>query len=218
MKRAAFILLMALATTAISPLFAPQLLAFPHSEQLGSDRIYSTAPIDREQAQRVVERSRTLLAESPISLDGEPRHIFLTDGGWRWKWLALQSAGGFGLTRMYNEDVILNRSDLGADKIHNGLVPGGERTLSGVIAHEKCHGAIRRHFGFVRAQLAPQLLVEGYCDHVAQESSLSDADVSELEESGSFHPALPYYHGRKKVAATLDANGSSVDRLFDDWE
>ena len=34
----------ALAFAAAGPLFAPRLLAFPYSEQIGADRIWATAP------------------------------------------------------------------------------------------------------------------------------------------------------------------------------
>lgn len=93
----------------------------------------------------------------------------------------------------------------------------GQRTLSGVIAHEKCHGMIRARYGIVRAATFPQQLVEGYCDYVAGESTLNAAQVARIERDDPGHPALPYYHGRRKVAAKLHANGGSVEALFADW-
>jgi hypothetical protein len=60
----------------------------------------------------------------------------------------------------------------------------------------------------------PRWRVEGYCDHVAQESALSDEDVARLAANGESHPALLYYRGRKRVEAELAANGGSVDALF----
>lgn len=217
MRWALPLVLIGLAAVPTGPLLAPRLLAFPYHASVDGNEVYSTAPIREAALKAVLRRSANLLAQSPIAQGAEPRSIYLTDGGWRWRWLTLTSAGSFGLTRAYNEAVILNRHDLARDRIYNGMPMAGVRSLSGVIAHEKCHGAVRRHFGFIRATLFPQLLVEGYCDHVAQESSLSDADVAKLEASGEFHPALAYYRGRKRVEAGLAANGSSVDHLFSDW-
>jgi hypothetical protein len=217
MRRALACALVALTSILASPLLAPKLLAFPHHASVGGNEVYSTSPIPEAELRAVLERSDGLLEQSPIAWGNEPRSIYLTDGGWRWRWLALSSAGAFGLTRSYNESVILNRHDLARDRIFNGMPMAGVRSLSGVIAHEKCHGAVRRHFGIIRAASFPQLLVEGYCDHVAKESSLSPANAAKLEANGDFHPALPYYHGRKQVEAALEANGGSVDRLFADW-
>jgi hypothetical protein len=92
---------------------------------------------------------------------------------------------------------------------------GSARSLSAVLAHEFTHGIIRRRYGLAESILAPRWLVEGYADHVAQESSLTAAYVARLEASSGRHPALVYYRGRKKVEALLAANGNDVDALFD---
>jgi hypothetical protein len=83
-----------------------------------------------------------------------------------------------------------------------------------VLAHETTHGMLRRRYGFWIDFTQPQWLREGYCDYVAQESSLTAAQAAGLEEQGSAHPALPYFHGRRRVAKLLEENGGSVDALF----
>jgi hypothetical protein len=198
-----------------SPLFAPQLLAFPYRAESAIGPVWSERPIDQAALDRVAARSRALLAKSPIADSDEQRPIFLTAGGWRWLWLANSSAGGFALTRPITRAVVVNDVDLAADRITNGAAMGRQRSLSAVLAHEFTHGVIRRRYGLVKSILAPQWLVEGYADHVAQESSLSAADVAKLEATGSSHPALVYYRGRKRVEALLAANGNDVDALFD---
>ncbi|MCL4674124.1 MAG: hypothetical protein KJZ64_14590 [Sphingomonadaceae bacterium] len=211
------LLLTGLALILASPLLAPQLLAFPHVAQVGSDRVYSEQAIDRAELERVVDRANALAAASPLARADEGRPVFLTDGGWRWRWLSVSASGAFALTRPLSKAVILNRSDVAKDRIYNGSVLAGERTLSGVIAHEKCHGMIRGRYGIVRASTFAQELVEGYCDHIAQESTLSAAQVATFARDYPDHPALPYYHGRRKVEAALHANGGSVEALFEGW-
>jgi hypothetical protein len=198
-----------------SPVLAPQLLAFPYQASSAIGPVWSERPIDRTGLDRVAARSRRLLAQSPIAGPDEQRPIFLTDGGWRWLWLANTSAGGFAFTRPITKAVVVNDADVRADRVRNGAAVGSERTLSGVLAHEFTHGVIRRRYGIFKSILAPQWLVEGYADHIAQESSLTAADVARLEENGGGHPALVYYRGRKKVEALLAANGNDVDALFD---
>lgn len=211
-RRGALLTLIALLLA--SPLVAPQLLAFPHYTEAGDSRVWSETPIDREALDRVIARSDTLVAASPIAADHEPRHIFLTQGGWRWLWLANTSRGAFALTRHFGQNLIVNRGDLAADRIVNGRTVGGSRRLSSVIAHETTHGMLLRHFGAVPIVTKPRWLVEGYCDHVARESALTSADADRLEARGEKHPALLYYRGRQRVAALLAANGGDVDALF----
>jgi hypothetical protein len=198
-----------------APVLAPQLLAFPYHAASPIGPVWSERPIDQPALARVAARARTLLAQSPIARPDEQRPIFLTSGGWRWLWLANTSAGGFALTRPITKAVVVNDADVTADRVRNGATIGNRRTLSAVLAHEFTHGIIRRRYGLVKSILAPQWLVEGYADHVAQESSLSGADVARLEASGGTHPALLYYRGRKRVERILAANGNDIDALFE---
>lgn len=204
----------AIALLLASPVLAPQLLAFPYHATSAIGPVWSERPIDAAGLARVAARSRALLAQSPIAAPDEQRPIFLTEGGWRWLWLANTSAGGFALTRPLTKAVVVNGADVSEDRVWNGASIGGQRTLSAVLAHEFTHGIIRRRYGGVAAILAPQWLVEGYADHVAQESSLSPADVAKLDASGRSHPALIYYRGRQRVERILAANGNDVDALF----
>ncbi len=83
-----------------------------------------------------------------------------------------------------------------------------------MIAHEQTHGLIRARYGSLADVRYPAWLREGYCDVVAGGGSLSDAQAALLDRRDPSHPALLYYHGRKRVEALLRADGGSVDRLF----
>lgn len=203
----------------LSPVAAPQLLAFPYQARFGTTEVLSERPIDRAAMARVLARSNRLLAASPLADAGPAgQRILLTDGGWRWTFLALSSRSGFALTRPVSDAlsgaVIINRSDPSADLVSNGAAMGGRRTLSGTIAHERTHMLVRRRLGWLEAALLPQWKSEGLADHVAQESSLSESDVAILRRSGKDHPALPYYWGRRRVAAELARNGGNVEALL----
>jgi hypothetical protein len=202
---------LAIVAILVSPLAAPQLLAFPYVVQSNGDTVYSVAPVDRRALDRVTARANALVAKSPLARTAEPRSIFLTDGGWRWSLLALGNSTTLALTRPLREAVIVRRSDLRADQVPTAF---GTRTLSGIIAHEKCHGMERRHFGLTVDWTKPQWLREGYCDVVGAESTLSDEQARRLIASGQKAPALIYWQGRKRVETTLAANGGDVDALF----
>ena len=206
----------------VSPLAAPQLLAFPYRAQSHGSVVWSESPLPQPVLDRVLDRTVALVVQSPLAEPrGETRHIFLTDGGWRWTWLAMQMRNGFALSRAFSNTIIVNRNDLTADRMASGrayvagnAVVRGRRSLSGTLAHEFCHKMERRRFGSLVDMTKPTWLREGYCDYVSRESSLSDADFAKLKAAGQTHPALPYYEGRLKVAAILARNGGNVDALF----
>lgn len=197
------------------PVLVPSVLAFPHRAQVGTFDIRSEAPLPRAEIERVIADATRRVATSPIAdPQGERRSIYLTQGGWRWTLLALQSRKSFGLTRAATSYIVINRSELATNRMTNSRPIGAARTLSSIIAHETCHGMERRRYGALMSVTKPTWLVEGYCDHVAQESTLSDARAADIRARGEDHPAMVYYEGRKRVEAELARNGGDVDRLF----
>ncbi len=209
------LLLAGAALLLVGPVIMPSVLAFPHRAQVGKFDIRSEAPLPRAEIERVIADAGRRIATSAIAdPQGERRSIYLTQGGWRWTWLALQSRRSFGLTRAATSYIVINRSDLATNRMTNSRPVGAARTLSSIIAHETCHGMERRRYGPFMSVTKPTWLVEGYCDYVAQESTLSDARAADLKARGADHPAMVYYEGRKRVAAELARNGDDVDRLF----
>ena len=194
-----------------SPLLAPQLLAFPYSTETEIGTIRSERALDPAMVRRSVATVRERMASTPLASANEQRPIFVTDGGWRWHWLATTSSGALAITRPLTDAVVVNATDP-----LEGTIPalGAKRSLGSVLAHEFTHGLIRRRFGILKSQTFPTWKVEGYSDYVAGESTLSDEQAAAIERDGTDHPALPYYHGRRRVAAILAGNGGSVEQLF----
>ena len=193
-----------------TPLLAPQVRAFPYFAESDIGPVWSENPIDERALAGVAGRTQELVASSPIAAPDERRPIFLTDGGWRWLWLANTSRGGFGLTRPVSDAVIINRSDIATDHVENAIA---ERSLSAVLAHEFVHGIQRRRYGLGMLG-QPTWKVEGYADHVAQESTLSAEQAADMRARGESHPALVYIEGRQRVERRLAENGGDVDALF----
>lgn len=192
---------------------APEVLAWPHAVTIGDTSIYSERPIEPG-INSIFAKSDHLLQSSAIYADSYSKRIFLTDGGWRWRLLALEASKTFALTRPVTGTIIVNSSSIADDQVRNGGHVGGVRALSSVITHERTHGLIRARYGVFASLRAPTWLVEGYCDYVAGESSLSAQDVVALKRRGADHPALVYYEGRQKVKHALETQGKSVDQLF----
>jgi hypothetical protein len=192
---------------------APQLLAWPYSADFGATRVYSEAPIPPEM-RRVLARADALDAASPLADPRLARTIFLSDGGWRWDLLALTGYGAFGLRRPFRDAIVVNASDIAADRVENGAPVGGARTLSGVIAHETAHILVAHHIGEWRALLLPGWKSEGYADYVARESSLSDAEYAQLRANGARREAMFYYEARRRVAEALRRSRGNVDAFM----
>jgi hypothetical protein len=152
----------------VAVVYAPQLLAFPYKQRIGTVTVYAERPID-PRIDSELARAEGLLRASPIYTGPLGRSLFLTNGGWRWRLLVIQSPGAFAFRRPFSAAIVINRSDVAADRVTNGRAIGGTRTLSGVIAHETTHIMIANHLGEIRSALLPTWQQEGYADHVARE-------------------------------------------------
>lgn len=193
----------------------PALLLFPHERRVGTTVVYSETPLP-DNIDAVVLRSNDLLRASELfESRALSRPIFITRGGWRWRLLAFDTPDAFAQTRPLGDNVVVNRADIARDRVWRGSPVAGERILSDVITHERTHVLIRMRFGVLADRRFPRWLREGYCDHVANSSSLSDEQASRLVSEGRKTPALFYYQSRKRVERALRDNGGSMRALFE---
>ncbi len=197
----------------ITALYAPAALAFPHYAQIGATAVYSTEPILPVLEERIARADR-LLAQSPLYDPSLRRTIVLTDGGWRWRVMAVGYSNTFALRRPFSSTLLFNRSDIAADQVRNSSTIGGVRSLSGTIAHESVHVLTARRFGEIRLARMPLWKREGYADFVAQESSIDANDAKRLRARWPESPTLKYYDGRRRVAKALGHDGQSVEQLL----
>jgi hypothetical protein len=200
---------------AFAPVHIPALLLFPYEAKGAGFTVRSETPLPPERVQPILADAARRLVGSPLAANRPDWNIYLTQGGWRWRWLALNAADAFAVTRSLTNNTILNRSDLAAGVVYAPRAIGGTRGLASDIAHETTHGLLYRHFGLWRTFTAPKWAVEGYCDHVAGGSTLDAATVSRLEAQGIKHVTIDNYYARLRVERTLADNGNSVDKLFE---
>ncbi len=202
------------AAAVVTVALAPEALAFPYRAVIRGNAIYSDRPIPAA-IDGVLVRADRLVAGSPLAGPGYGHRIFLTNGGWRWRVLSIGTSDAFALTRPLSEAIIVNDTDVAADRVRKGGGGIGSTTsLTRVIAHERTHGLIRARYGIVADLRLPAWKREGYCDHVAGGSTLTDAEAQAMIRAGTTSGALDYWRARHRVEATLGTNGNSVDRLF----
>lgn len=175
--------------------------------------IYSERPLAARAIRQIVSDSDARVRASAIYRPADGTRIFLTTGGWRWQLLALTSQDAFALSLPINDAIVINDSDASRNLVRNGAARFGVRSLDAIIAHERAHRLIRQHFGRLADVRYPEWLREGYCDFIAGESTLNDAEAEALIRAGKTHPALVYYLGRKRVEWELESE--SVDQLFE---
>lgn len=212
-RRIAKLFVYLLASLFILTRFTPAALAFPHSAQIGTSKVYSEQPIDTAQFGYLLQQSEAHIRASDIYASGTGKNIYLTQDSWRWRLLALQNDDAFAVSFPAGEAIVINHADVAHDRISNGARLAGQRSLSGVLAHERTHSLIRARYGLLADARYPAWLREGYADVIAQESSLSDEQASQLVASGRTIPALSYFLGRRRVERELA--DASVDTLFE---
>ena len=194
-------------------LYTPAALAFPHVKRIGDTTVYSVSPIPDVMTERI-DRADALLAASPLAEPGLRRTLVLTGGGWRWQVLAAGNWNVIALRRPFSSVLLFNSSDVVADRVRNGAPGGGERTLSGTIAHESVHLLTARRYGEIRLARMPEWKREGYADYVAQETSIGAEDEARIRERWPDSPVLRYYAAHRRVKHLLDSDGKSVDELL----
>ena len=183
-----------LALAIVGFLYTPAALAFPHVKRIGDTTVYSVAPIPDVMADRI-NRADALLAASPLVVPGLRGTLVLTDGGWRWRVLAAGNWNVIALRRPFSSVLLFNSSDIVADRVRNGAPGGGERTLSGTIAHESVHLLTARRYGEIRLTRMPEWKREGYADYVAQETSIRAEDEARIRERWPDAPGAPILCG-----------------------
>src|SRR5687768_4594285 len=73
-------------------------------------------------------------------------------------------------------NIIINKTDIPADLVIMNREERNSRSLSGVIAHEVTHLLIRERYGTLAASTMPIWKNEGYCEHIAGDTTITFAE------------------------------------------
>ncbi len=191
---------------AIVALYAALLLfpqpLFPYSVRQHGITIYAAQPLP-EEIRTVLDRADARLSTSELDRPDRRLSVFLCDRSRPFSFFSPVSRGAFGLTNIFGR-IFIADADIRHD-IARRAGPG-QRSLSGVIAHEGTHRLIQGHCGRVGDFFMPTWKKEGYCEVIAGDASLEFAKGMEMlragrrEDSGRFR----YFLYRAMVRHLMD--------------
>ena len=203
----------------IAAFFYLILLAFPqalfaYSTEHGKFRVYSREVIGEEIVQ-VLNRAEAKLMMSPI-YDGEARRdVYLTGSHGMYALLSHKAYRSFANSVPYIDNIIINKTDISADRVILNREFSNTRSLSGVIAHETAHLFIRKRYGAISASLMPTWKNEGYCEYIAGDTTITlEEGIRRWRESPKDDTNYRFIKYQLMVQHLLEREGASVDDLF----
>ncbi|MBK8340904.1 MAG: hypothetical protein IPK99_13300 [Flavobacteriales bacterium] len=196
-------LLLALALFAISLAWPMWLLR--ERMEYRQFEVYSTKPLD-QRILPILDSALARLTTSELYDPGSHFTIYLCDGPATFALFAPLSQDAFACTYPVIDHIFVAHADVMNDQVLRPAERYNTRTLSGTLAHELTHVMVEHSLGLWMFSSMPDWKHEGYCDHVAGESSIGrEEGLVELCAGSLDHP---YFEGRLMVKHLL-AKGST---------
>ncbi|MBJ7882508.1 hypothetical protein [Gelidibacter salicanalis] len=135
---------------------------------------YHSNEINTENLKSVLEESQKLLMTTKLFETEINQDVFICNSYNEFSFFALLSRKAFAVHYPITQNIFLSKSSISDNYILRNGERNNKRTLSGVIAHETTHSLLENKLGTLKYKLLPTWKVEGYCDFVANESSLNE--------------------------------------------
>lgn len=176
--------------------------------------VYSNEAINPN-IRNVIDDAVTRLHNAQLPIANQNLEIFLLSSEWERYFFARTRYGAYAETNMWHEKIFINRPDVSTNLAMSKANQYNTRSLASVIAHEGIHIHIWRQFG-IRSFLIPNWKKEGYCEYVAQETSIPIKDGLELlrRHSKSDTDALEYFKYFTSAKYLIDIKGVSMTDYF----
>jgi hypothetical protein len=187
---------------------------FPNRVSAAGMTIYSRARLPPEAAE-CAARAAALIARSELAVPGRNERVFVCDSPWLFH-LFNPVTSGFAYSVPVSGNCFVGHVDFEKDLVRHRGPDFNTRKLSAVIAHEATHGLIRRRVGWLRGLTVPDWVAEGYCDHVAQESSFPEDEGLRLLAEGPSDPSIAfrYFTYRQMVRYLIEERGLSFEEVL----
>ncbi len=201
--------------------FFPEFI-FRHKAQYRRFTVYYHSAIDTTGLESVIAKSASLLQASPLD-DRKEQKVFLCGSYREFTFFNPLSSSAFAVNYPVTQNIFVAKAAIAVDKTSR-KGSATQRSLSAVIAHETVHSLLERHLGYIDYKMLPVWKNEGYCDYIARESSLSEAEGSQMLCSGEApkSPSHQYFLYRKWVSYLIDvkkvSHGAVLTRDYDSKE
>ncbi len=196
-------------------LLLPQML-FAHKIEDQNFIVYHNLPDEEVKELPAILSEVNKLLDEHCPLEIRPKQkIFLCSSFAQFTFFAPTAREAFALQYPIIQNIFIAKAAVQNNQSTRKAKENATRTLSGVIAHETTHSLLENDLGIIRYKLLPAWKNEGYCDYIAQESSLSaelrNKAICNLESKDS--PAAFYYLARK-IAERLMKEEKSSDAFL----
>ena len=194
-------------------LYFPQPL-FAYSAKYGNLTIHSREPLQPEM-ESVVAKANERLARVPFYSAEKTRQIYLTGGPKMYALLSHKAYRSFANSVPFINNIMINKTDVPADRVIMNREFNNSRSLSGVIAHEVTHLAIRKRYGTVAAAMMPTWKNEGYCEYIAGDTTIPiEEGIRRWRENPNDDTNYRYIKYQLMVRYLLEKQQITVDELF----
>ena len=193
----------------------PQML-FAHSATADDITFYSRRPLAADLI-ACAARARRLVQRSELAVPGRSEKVFLCDSPWLFTLFSPISANAFAFSVPITDNVFVAAADASGDMARSRAPVYNTRVFSSVVAHDITHGLIRHRLGWLRGNLLPTWIAEGYCDYVAGEGSFPEATGRYLLASGRSDPSpsFRYFEYRQMMRYLIDERHLSFAQVIE---
>jgi hypothetical protein len=192
------------------------LQAFPHvlfSHKITHENIslYSNNKFTQTARLEILYAS-ALLKKSPLFSHHNAYEIYIANNQFIYSLLGPDFTGGsFARTNIFN-NIVIRACDRQFKICISGSNEFNMRNLSRLIAHEVSHIDMRNELGFIDEYLTPTWKKEGIADYIAQSSSYTFANQSNIVNTNS--KAYEYYVYRQIATHVIEVEGMSIEQYL----
>ena len=163
----------------------------------------------------VVAKANERLARVPFYSAEKTRQIYLTGGPKMYALLSHKAYRSFANSVPFINNIMINKTDVPADRVIMNREFNNSRSLSGVIAHEVTHLATRERYGTVAASMMPTWKNEGYCEYIAGDTTIPiEEGIRRWRENPNDDTNYRYIKYQLMVRYLLEKQQITVDELF----
>ena len=194
-------------------LYFPQPL-FAYSATYENFNIHSREPIPPEM-ETILKSADERLARVPFYSKERIRQIYLTGGFKMYALLSHKAYRSFANSVPLINNIMINQTDVPADRVFVNREKNNSRSLSGVIAHEVTYLFIRERYGTLQTTMMPTWKNEGYCEYIAGDTTIPFEEGLRLwRDNPNDDTAYRYIKYQAMVQYLLEKEKISVDEFF----